>query len=103
LAGRRRAKHDRGHEPRNAGFFIYSAVLGVAVSAVLLLVPESRTLSLGPYFWVLIGIGLFEAVAVYLRGPPQWAADDHADTRHQLCHRRCADAVRSPDGWNRIV
>jgi len=45
-------------------FFIYSAVLGVVVSAVLLLVPKSRTLSLGPYFWVLIGIGLFEAVAV---------------------------------------
>ena len=30
--------------------------------------PESRTLSLGPYFWVLIGIALFEAVGVYLRG-----------------------------------
>ena len=49
-------------------FFLYSAVLGIAVGAVLLLVPESRTMSLGPYFWVLIGIALFEAVAVYLRG-----------------------------------
>ena len=49
-------------------FFLYSAVLGVAVGAVLLSVPESRTLSLGPYFWVLIGIALFEAIAVYLRG-----------------------------------
>lgn len=49
-------------------FFGYCAVLGVAVGAVLMYVPESRTLSLGPYFWVLIGIGLFEAIAVYLRG-----------------------------------
>ncbi len=49
-------------------FFIFCAVLGVAVGAVLMAVPESRTLSLGPYFWVLIGIGLSEAVAVYLRG-----------------------------------
>jgi hypothetical protein len=49
-------------------FFVYCAVLGVAVGAVLLQVPESRNLSLGPYFWVLIGIALFEAVAVYLRG-----------------------------------
>ena len=49
-------------------FFLYSAVLGIAVGAVLLLVPESRTMSLGPYFWVLIGIALFEAVGVYLRG-----------------------------------
>jgi hypothetical protein len=49
-------------------FFVYSAVLGVVVGAVLLSVPESRTLSLGPYFWVLIGIAIFEAVGVYLRG-----------------------------------
>jgi hypothetical protein len=49
-------------------FFVYSAALGVAVGAILLTVPESRTLSLGPYFWVLIGIALFEAVGVYLRG-----------------------------------
>ena len=49
-------------------FFVYSAVLGVIVGAVLLNVPQSRELSLGPYFWVLIGIGLFEAVAVYMRG-----------------------------------
>ena len=49
-------------------FYIYCAVLGVAVGGALLLVPESRTLSLGPYFWVLIGVALFEAVGVYLRG-----------------------------------
>ena len=49
-------------------FYMYCAVLGVALGAVLLLVPESRTLSRGPYFWVLIGIALFEAVGVYLRG-----------------------------------
>ena len=49
-------------------FFVYSAVLGVIVSAVLLMVPQSRELSLGPYFWVLIGIALFAGVAVYLRG-----------------------------------
>lgn len=49
-------------------FYVYCAVLGVVVGAVLLMVPESRTLSLGPYFWVLGGIALFEAIAVYLRG-----------------------------------
>ncbi len=49
-------------------FYVYCAVLGVVVGAVLLLVPESRTLSVGPYFWVLIGIAMFEAVGVYLRG-----------------------------------
>ena len=56
-------------------FFMYCAVLGVVVGGILLLVPESRSLSLGPYFWVLGGVALFEAVAVYLRvglanGPP---------------------------------
>ena len=49
-------------------FIVYCAVLGIAVGAVLMYVPESRTMSLGPYFWVLIGIALFEGVAVYLRG-----------------------------------
>ncbi len=49
-------------------FYVFCAVLGVAVGAVLMYAPETRSLSLGPYFWVLIGVGLFEAVAVYLRG-----------------------------------
>lgn len=52
----------------DGAFYGYCAILGVAVGAALLLVPESRTLSLGPYFWVLIGIALFEAVGIYLRG-----------------------------------
>ena len=49
-------------------FYVYCAVLGIVVGAILLLVPESRTLDLGPYFWVLIGIAMCEAVGVYLRG-----------------------------------
>ncbi|MDO9413167.1 MAG: hypothetical protein Q7T81_11395 [Pseudolabrys sp.] len=49
-------------------FFVYAAVLGVVVGAVLLNVPASRELSLGPYFWVLIGIAVFEGIAVYMRG-----------------------------------
>jgi hypothetical protein len=49
-------------------FFVYSAVLGVIVGAVLLNVPASREMSLGPYFWVLIGIAIFEGIAVYMRG-----------------------------------
>ena len=49
-------------------FFVYSAVLGVVVGAVLLMMPQSREVALGPFFWVLIGIALFEAVAVYRRG-----------------------------------
>jgi hypothetical protein len=49
-------------------FFVYAAVLGVAVGAVLLNVPQSRDMALGPYFWVLIGIAIFEGIGVYLRG-----------------------------------
>ena len=49
-------------------FYTFAAVLGLAIGAVLVLVPESRALGFGPFFWVLIGIALFELVAVYLRG-----------------------------------
>ncbi len=49
-------------------FYICCAIFGLAIGAVLVLVPESRALSFGPFFWVLIGIALIEVVAVYWRG-----------------------------------
>ena len=50
-------------------FFIAFAVLvGVAVGGVIVLVPQSRTIGLAPYFWILIAFALFEGVAVYRRG-----------------------------------
>jgi hypothetical protein len=49
-------------------FYAFAAVLGLAIGAVLVFVPESRAIGFGPFFWVLIGIALFEAIAVYLRG-----------------------------------
>ena len=49
-------------------FYIFCAVFGLAIGAVLVFVPASRAIGFGPFFWVLIGIALFELVAVYLRG-----------------------------------
>jgi hypothetical protein len=49
-------------------FFIFSGILGLTIGAVLVFVPASRTIGFGPFFWVLIAIALFEAIAVYLRG-----------------------------------
>ena len=55
-------------------FLVFAAVTGAAIGAVLVLVPQSRALSLPPYFWVLIAFALFEGI-VYARrgraaGPP---------------------------------
>ncbi len=49
-------------------FYIFCAVFGLVIGAVLVFVPASRAIGFGPFFWVLIGIALFEAIAVYLRG-----------------------------------
>lgn len=55
-------------------FLIFAIIVGIAAGGVLVLVPQSRTIGLEPYFWVLIAFALFEG-AVYLRragaaGPP---------------------------------
>jgi len=55
-------------------FIVFAIVVGAAIGGVLVLVPQSRALSLPPYFWVLIAFALFEG-AVYARrggagGPP---------------------------------
>ena len=49
-------------------FIVFAVVVGLAVGNVIVLVPQSRSIGLAPYFWVLIAIALFEGVAVYLRG-----------------------------------
>ena len=55
-------------------FIIFAIVVGAAVGGVIVLVPQSRTVALAPYFWVLIAFALFEGI-VYARrgsaaGPP---------------------------------
>jgi hypothetical protein len=49
-------------------FLVFAVVVGVAVGVVIVLVPQSRSIGLAPYFWVLIAFALFEGVAVYRRG-----------------------------------
>ena len=49
-------------------FLVFAAVLGAAIGAILVAVPQSRTAALPPYFWILIAFALFEASAIYLRG-----------------------------------
>ena len=55
-------------------FFIFMAVCGVAIGAILVFAPEARNLRIAPYFWVLIAMALFElALFVHRRrkpGPP---------------------------------
>jgi hypothetical protein len=58
----------------NRIFIVFATVVGVAVGCVIVLVPQSRTVALAPYFWVLIAFALFEGI-VYARrgtaaGPP---------------------------------
>ena len=55
-------------------FIVFAIIVGVAVGGVIVLVPQSRTIGLAPYFWVLIAFALFEGI-VYARrgraaGPP---------------------------------
>jgi hypothetical protein len=55
-------------------FLIFAIIVGIVAGGVLVLVPQSRSIGLEPYFWVLIAFAMFEGVA-YLRrgsaaGPP---------------------------------
>lgn len=49
-------------------FFGYSLLVGLAAAALYILVPESRTFGVSPYFWLIVTIAIFEAVVMYLRG-----------------------------------
>jgi hypothetical protein len=49
-------------------FLVFAFIVGLAVGGVIVLVPQSRDLSLAPYFWVLIAFALFEGIAHFRRG-----------------------------------
>jgi hypothetical protein len=49
-------------------FIVFAILVGIAAGAVYAWVPQSRSIGLAPYFWVLIAFALFEGIAVYLRG-----------------------------------
>ncbi len=51
-------------------FLVFAFIVGVAVGGVIVLVPQSRDLSLAPYFWVLIAFALFEGMSHLRRGSP---------------------------------
>jgi hypothetical protein len=54
-------------------FLGFAFIVGIAAGGVLVLVPQSRSIDLEPYFWVLIALALFEGAAYFLRsagGPP---------------------------------
>jgi hypothetical protein len=48
-------------------FLVFAAAVGLIAAAILVYVPASRTLSLPPYFWVLIALALFDG-GMYARG-----------------------------------
>ena len=52
----------------NRIFFVFAFLVGIAVGGIIVLVPQSRTIGLAPYFWVLIAFALFEGVAHFRRG-----------------------------------
>jgi membrane associated rhomboid family serine protease len=45
----------------------YMVVVGIAVGAIVTLLPQAREFRLPPYFWVLIAIALFD-LAAFARG-----------------------------------
>jgi len=51
----------------NHVFFLFTAAMGVVIGVLVALVPHARDLGIPPYFWVLIGVALFEGLA-YWRG-----------------------------------
>jgi hypothetical protein len=58
----------------NVLFLVFALIVGLTVGNVIMLVPQSRTIGLEPYYWVLIALAFFELV-VFLRrggagGPP---------------------------------
>jgi hypothetical protein len=51
----------------NHVFFVFMALVGAAIGIMLVVSPETRPLKLPPYFWILIAMGLFEAI-LFARG-----------------------------------
>ena len=49
-------------------FIVFAIAVGIAVGGVIVLVPQSRSIALAPYFWVLIAFALFEGVVYARRG-----------------------------------
>jgi hypothetical protein len=49
-------------------FLVFAVLVGVLSGGVILLVPQSRSIGLAPYFWVLIAFALFEGYLLYHRG-----------------------------------
>ena len=49
-------------------FIGFAILVGVAVGGIIVLVPQSRTIGLAPYFWVLIAFALFEGIVHWRRG-----------------------------------
>ena len=47
-------------------FFIYMAATGCAAAAILTVAPHTGDFFIKPYFWVLIGVAVFD-LACYLR------------------------------------
>jgi len=52
----------------NRIFIVFAVIVGMAVGGVIVLVPQSRTIGLAPYFWVLIAFALFEGIVHWRRG-----------------------------------
>lgn len=52
----------------NRIFFVFTFLVGIAAGGIIVLLPQSRTIGLPPYFWVLIAFALFEGVAHFRRG-----------------------------------
>jgi hypothetical protein len=52
----------------NRIFLVFAFLVGIAVGGIIVLVPQSRTIGLAPYFWVLIAFALFEGIAHFRRG-----------------------------------
>ena len=52
----------------NRVFIAFAVIVGTVVGGVIVLVPQSRTIGLAPYFWVLIAFALFEGIVHWRRG-----------------------------------
>lgn len=48
-------------------FFLYMAAVGAATGATLVAAPQAASFAIKPYFWVLIAVAVFDAIA-FLRG-----------------------------------
>jgi hypothetical protein len=48
-------------------FLAYAIVVGLAVGGIFAFVPQSRTIGVAPFFWVMIAFAVFEGIA-HVRG-----------------------------------